>query len=37
MRAAMSDSANRRLLWILLATGLALFAGSIAFIISRAH
>ena len=30
-------SANRRVLWILLATGLGLFAGSILFIISRAH
>ena len=30
-------SANRRLLWLLVATGLGLFAGSILFIISRAH
>ena len=30
-------AANRRLLWLLVATGLALFLGSILFIISRAH
>jgi hypothetical protein len=39
MRAAVTDvgPSNRRLLWILVATGVALFAGSILFIISRAH
>jgi hypothetical protein len=36
MRATLA-SANRRLLWVLVATGLGLFAGSILFIISRAH
>jgi hypothetical protein len=30
-------SANRRLLWLLLALGASLFAGSILFILSRAH
>jgi hypothetical protein len=28
---------NRRLLWIFVALGISLFAGSILFIISRAH
>jgi hypothetical protein len=32
-----TDSSNRRLLWILVATGVGLFVGSIFFIISRAH
>ena len=30
-------SANRRLLWLLVATGVGLFLGSILFIISRAY
>jgi Mg/Co/Ni transporter MgtE len=30
-------SANRRLLWLLVLAGTSLFAGSILFIISRAH
>jgi hypothetical protein len=30
-------SANRRLLWLLLALGASLFAGSILFILSNAH
>jgi hypothetical protein len=37
MTAAMTDAANRRLLWILVATGVGLFVGSILFIITRAH
>jgi heme o synthase len=37
MTATSKASANRRLLWLLVATGLGLFAGSILFIISRAH
>lgn len=35
--ANMTASENRRLLWILVAIGVGLFAGSILFIISRAH
>jgi hypothetical protein len=30
-------SANRRLLWLLVAAGSGLFLGSILFILSRAH
>jgi hypothetical protein len=30
-------SENRRLLWLFIALGISLFAGSILFIISRAH
>ncbi len=30
-------SANRRLLWLLVALAVSLFAGSILFILSRAH
>ncbi|HEY1250220.1 MAG TPA: hypothetical protein VGH97_03470 [Thermoanaerobaculia bacterium] len=30
-------SANRRLLWLLIALGSSLFVGSILFIVSRAH
>jgi hypothetical protein len=37
MTAAQTSAANRRLFWILVATGVGLFAGSILFIISRAH
>jgi len=37
MTATSKASANRRLLWLLVAAGLSLFAGSILFIISRAH
>jgi Mg/Co/Ni transporter MgtE len=33
----MLRSANRRLLWLLVLVGTSLFAGSILFIISRAH
>ena len=34
---SMLRSANRRLLWLLVVVGTSLFAGSILFIISRAH
>lgn len=34
---SMLRSANRRLLWLLVLVGTSLFAGSILFIISRAH
>jgi hypothetical protein len=34
---SVSASANRRLLWLLLLLGAALFFGSILFIVSRAH
>jgi hypothetical protein len=32
-----SSSANRRTLWLLVALAVGLFAGSLMFIISRAH
>lgn len=34
---SVSASANRRLFWLLLLLGAALFFGSILFIVSRAH
>lgn len=37
MRTPALRSANRRLLWLLVLAGTSLFAGSILFIISRAH
>ena len=37
MTANSKASANRRLLWLLVAAGLGLFVGSLLFIISRAH
>ena len=37
MRASVSASANRRMLWLLVALAAGLFAGSVLFIISRAH
>ena len=36
MKASLA-TANRRLLWLLIAAGGGLFVGSILFIISRAH